>query len=233
MPSILNSESWRIIMNALHRIERFLQLHLDKTKSKSSDRPDFVQIRMKINENAMNNPMVSDKYKEEADKHKNMYSLPSNEIIRSLNPSIKTKLESNQFNSKNSNSTGTIFTKSNYKMTMAEEMSEIYPDLQILQSALDTLFSSTLIHEDKVLIEFLKGLGKLTINMLEENGATKAIIPSRKKETAVFGIVRILEVSLINMTRIDIIWDTVVMNELALISSCKHKWLTGIAMEAI
>jgi hypothetical protein len=70
MPSILNSESWRIIMNALHRIERLLQFHLDKTKDKTTDIPDFAKIRMKINENAMKNPMVSEKYKEEIDKQK-------------------------------------------------------------------------------------------------------------------------------------------------------------------
>ena len=69
--------------------------------------------------------------------------------------------------------------------------------------------------------------------MLEESGETNAVIPVRKKETAIFGIVRILEVTLININRIDLIWDTVVMNELALISSCKHSWLTSIAMEAI
>ena len=118
-------------------------------------------------------------------------------------------------------------------LSYSEEIAEMFPDLQILQSALENLFTSTYTHEDGVLVGFLKGLGKLTINMLEENGATKAIIPARKKETAIFGIVRILEVTLINMNRIDIIWDTVVMNELALLSSCKHRWLTSIAMEAI
>jgi hypothetical protein len=57
-------------MNALHRIERLLQIHLDKTKDKTTDIPDFAKIRMKINENAMKNPMVSEKYKEEIDKQK-------------------------------------------------------------------------------------------------------------------------------------------------------------------
>lgn len=231
MPSILDAESWRIIMNTLHKIEKLLQKYLDKQSDKS-DHPDFSKIQKRVNENVLNNPVVSEKYKEEMNRRKMSHTLPSHEIIRSVNPSTRTKLESNQKSVKKSvHLPATDLVKRETRT--AEEMSDIYPDLEILRAALDSLFTSTFLYEDKILVEFLKGLGKMTISTLEESGVTKAIIPVKKKETAIFGIVRILEVTLINMNRIELIWDTVIMNELALISSCRHEWLTSIAMEAI
>lgn len=249
MPNILEAESWRIIMNTLHRLEKILQKYLDKGNSKN-DKPDFSKIRKKVNENAMNNPAVSEKYKEEIKRTTITNTLPSHQVIRSVNPSMGKSMESNQLSrSKTSQlSTPRLSAPSISKeFSYSEEISDAYADLEILQSALDSLFTSTFMHDDKILIEFLKGLGKLTITMLEESGMPKAVhvtnklpssvnlsvIPSKKKETATFGIVRILEVTLINMNRIDLIWDTIIMNEVALITSCKHEWLTSIAMEAI
>lgn len=206
-------------MNACHRIEIFIGKHLNTTRSDSGI-PDFSMIRAKINENAMNNPVVSKKFKEEIEKQKSANSLPSHEVVRSLNPASRKNLDSNQLSK---STTSKIYSSRvstmPSKLSISDEMFESYPDLQILKAALDSLFTSTFMHNDKILIDFLKGLGKLTINMLEENGATKAIIPTRKKETAIFGVIKILEVTLINMSRIDIIWGTVIMNELAILSS--------------
>lgn len=232
MPGILEAESWRVIMAALQRVEKVLSRYLEK----EDDKPDFGKIRDRVNESVMNNPVVSERYREEVNRTKMTSSLPSSEIIRSVTPSLRPGLESNQVTkNKTSNISRPVLSKATLSKDSSyqSDISDVQADLEILKSALDSLFSSTFMHEDRVLIEFLKGLGKLTISMLEDSGVAKSVIPTKKKEAATFGIVRILEVTLINMHRIDIIWDTVIMNELALISSCKHEWLTSIAMEAI
>lgn len=257
MPDILEAESWRIIMNAMHKIDKLLQKHLDKD-FRSEDKPNFSEIRRRVSENVLNNPAVSEKYKEEIEKKK-LQTLPSHQIIMSLKPSLVHNFDATQKLQKMNSeiveaselSTGTP----KLDHSVSETIEDTNADLEILKSALDSLFTSTFMYNDIILIEFLKGLGKLTINMLEDNGtrmdyypqsrssnaselstshtAAKSIIPIKRKETAIFGIVRILEITLINMNRIELIWDTVVMNELALISSCRHEWLTSIAMEAI
>lgn len=63
------------------------------------------------------------------------------------------------------------------------------------------------------------------------------------KEEAIFGIVKIFEVALINLNRIEIIWDNVILNELGSITAWKQEegkskylnseWLTQVLIEAI
>jgi hypothetical protein len=173
-----------------------------------------------VTENAMNNPAISKKYKSESDKEKSITLLPSKELVRSFNPSTRTKMDLDL----------DLDQKEDLKVSkddhfraktprQSEEIIKLNPDFDILNSALDLLFTSTYMYDDRTLTEFLQGLGKLTINMLEDNSPSKKVIPIKKKDTAIFGIVRILEVALVNMKRIDLIWDTVFINELALISS--------------
>lgn len=216
MPDILEADSWRIIMNALHKVEKLLKKYLDNDSGKN-DKPDFAKLRKSVSVRVMNNPAIPKEMKEER-KGGVFYTLPSKEISRSVNPSTRADLEHQSPRPTLVSSKDEDFKYTN-AAKMSDDQSSIYPDLEILRSALDSLFTSTYMYENHILIEFLRGLGKLTITMLEESSEGKSIIPSKKKDTAIFGIMRILEVTLVNMTRINLIWDTVVINELSLISS--------------
>ena len=178
MPSILDSENWRVIMSTLFKIEKLLRKYLDKDNRKI-DRPDFVKIQKTLKENIMNNPIVSKVYKVDSILKEPAKSIPSSEISRSLNPSGKLQFsqEKDKNSSTNVASDGRLKTARGSKTL--EDVSP-YPDLEILKSALDSLFTSTYIHDDRILIEFMKGLGKLTINMLEDNGSSQSIIPTIK-----------------------------------------------------
>lgn len=231
MPDILDSESWKIIMTAMYKIEKMLAKHLDKVTQKT-EHPDFAKIRKLVNENALNNPAVSKKYQEEIDK-KALQSLPSHQIIGKLNPSLKKPLEISQkmlksrSEARKSGDLGSL----QLNPSFSEVGEDIYPDLEILRAALDSLFTSTFMYADNVLIEFLKGLGNLvkhnsifeagieSFNTQDTSESSKTVVPNKKKDTAIFGIVRMVEVTLINMNRIDLIWDTVVIEELSLITS--------------
>ena len=203
-------------MNAMHKIEKLLKKYLDN-ETGENEKPNFMKLKKQVSDRVMQNPAIPKEMKEESNRGA-FYNLPSQQITRSVNPASRFDLE------KQSPRPTLISTKDDsFRYTNAskasEDASNIYPDLEILRCALDSLFTSTYMYENSMLIQFLRGLGKLTINMLEESSEIKTVIPVRKKETAIFGIVRILEVTLVNMKRIDLIWDTVIINELALISS--------------
>lgn len=124
----------------------------------------------------MSNPIVSKIYKEEKVAAKSIKSLPSSEIVRSVNPNTRGQMENNSRNKPNTSSRALRTSRGS---KAAEELL-IYPDLEILKSALDSLFTSTYVYDDMILLEFMKGLGKLTINMLEDNGNNQNIIPANK-----------------------------------------------------
>lgn len=226
-------------MSTLFKLEKLLQKYLSADKRRA-DKPDFIKIQMSIKENLMNNPVVSKVYKVDSITKEPVKSIPSSEISRILSPSGKLQFGQESDSKPKAVNDGRL--KSARGAKPSEDMCP-YPDLEILKSALDSLFTSTYIHDDRILVEFMKGLAKITINTIEDNKSTQNVVPTIKKEEATFGIVKIFEVALINLNRIELIWDNVIINELGSITYSKqeegkakylnNEWLTQIMTEAI
>ncbi len=87
----------------------------------------------------------------------------------------------------------------------------------ILQDSLDSLFTSSLLFEQQSLTELITALGQLTVNVLDNK--TKGA--SSKTETEVlanintFGITRLVETALVNISRIEMIWKVLVSSHFA------------------
>jgi hypothetical protein len=69
-------------------------------------------------------------------------------------------------------------------------------DLEIIRSALDSLFTSTLILEETVAEEIVRGLGRMSSDVVKIGDAR---LDEASKDRAIFGIVRILEIALVNI----------------------------------
>lgn len=176
MPSILDAENWRVIMTTLFKVDKLLQKYLISEKRRA-DKPDFIKIQKSIKDSLMNNPVVSKVYKIDIISKEPAKSIPSSEISRSLNPSGKLQFSQESEGKSKVSNDGRLKSARGAKPT--EDMCP-YPDLEILKSALDSLFTSTYIQDDRILIEFAKGLAKITKSTFEDNKSSQNVVPTIK-----------------------------------------------------
>ena len=87
--------------------------------------------------------------------------------------------------------------------TTSSEDSDINSDLQILQSALESLFKNTHLWPDSTLLDLVSALGQLTLEFME----TLATAEKKLTGIKVFGLEKMLVVAQTNLDRITLFWE--------------------------
>ena len=97
------------------------------------------------------------------------------------------------------------------------EDSEMTSDIQILSSALDTLFSNSVLLNDATLLNLLTALGQLTLEYME----TFATADKKNKDGNTFGLEKMMVVACKNLPRSTLYWD-IVSPHLSFICNSKY-----------
>ena len=87
-------------------------------------------------------------------------------------------------------------------MQPAHPTDERSVDIMILQDSLNSLFTSSLLFDEQSLAELICALAQLTVTKLQDT--------SNSDYLQDFGLKKLIETSLVNVSRIDIFWKSIV-----------------------
>lgn len=106
--------------------------------------------------------------------------------------------------------------------------SEMTSDIQILSSALDTLFSNSVLLSDATLLNLLTALGQLTLEYME----TFASSEKKNKDGNTFGLEKMMIVATKNLSRSTLYWD-IVSPHLNFICNSKYSEMRQLGVSSL